>query len=141
MSPVKNPEIAPDFTLPNTKGEIVSLSDYRGKYVLVNFWATWCAPCVKELPSMQQVYENLREDNFEILAVHAGPYELDITTFLSGREVTFEVLLDEATQVKGWDVPVLPVSYLIDPEGRLVYEALGPREWGTDAMKTIIGLN
>ena len=138
MTPMDPVQTAADFTLPATDKTPFSLSDYKGKYVLVNFWAHWCGPCVKEFPAMQTLYDSLKDDGFEIVAIHAGPAQGRVMPFLEKHNITFKVVVDPAMSVHGWDVPVLPVSYLVSPEGKLVYKALGPREWHVDAMKALI---
>jgi len=109
--------------------------------VLVNFWALWCSPCIKEIPSMQTMYESLQDDSFEIIAIHVGPTEDAIESFLVKNNIDFTVVIDEETSIKGWDVPVLPMSYLVNPDGKLVYKALGPREWDVSMMRHLISMN
>jgi peroxiredoxin len=138
MTPMDGAQTAADFTLPSTDGTPFSLSDYKGKYVLVNFWAHWCGPCVKEFPAMQSLYDNLKDDNFEIVAIHAGPAQGRVMPFIEKHKITFKVVIDPAMSAHGWDVPVLPVSYLVSPEGKLIYKALGPREWHVEAMRALI---
>ncbi|MFK8068948.1 MAG: peroxiredoxin family protein [Gammaproteobacteria bacterium] len=132
------PVPATDFTLPDINENIVNFSDHKGKYILVNFWAIWCPPCVKEFPSMQTLYENLKDENLEIIAVHAGPVDGDLTSFLEDNNISFEVLIDKDISVKGWKVAGLPISYLVDPKGQIIYQAIGPRDWGVDAMRELI---
>ncbi|MCL4138597.1 UNVERIFIED_CONTAM: hypothetical protein GTU68_060595 [Idotea baltica] len=111
---------------------------YKGKYILVNFWAHWCGPCVKEFPAMQTLYEALNEEGFEIVAVHAGPPQGRVRPFLSKHNITFKSVLDANMSVEGWQVQALPMSYLINPEGKLIYKALGPREWEIDKMRALM---
>lgn len=138
MTPVDPQLTAADFTLPATDKTPFTFSSLRGKHVLVNFWAHWCGPCVKEFPAMQNLYNELKDEDFEIVAIHAGPAQGRVMPFIEKYDITFKVVIDPSMSVKGWDVPVLPVSYLVDPEGKLVYEALGPREWNVDAMRQLI---
>lgn len=138
MTAMNGTHIAADFTLPATDKTPFTLSDYKGKYVLVNFWAHWCGPCVKEFPAMQNLYDELKDEGFEIVAVHAGPAQGRVMPFIEKHQITFKVVIDPSMSVQGWDVPVLPVSYLVDPDGNLAYKALGPREWNVDAMRQLI---
>lgn len=140
MFPVRDSPEAKNFTLPDVNGRSIRLSDYQGKYVLVNFWADWCSPCVKEFPAMQTMYDTLKAENidFEIIAIHAGPVSNDIGTFLEQVNVNFKVVLDDAASLKGWKVPGLPMSYLINPDGKLIYQALGAKEWSSQVMKSLI---
>lgn len=138
MTPMDGVHTAADFTLPTTDKTPFTLSSLNGKYVLVNFWAHWCGPCVKEFPAMQTLYDELKDENFDIVAIHAGPAQGRVMPFVEKYDISFKVVIDPSMSVQGWDVPVLPVSYLVSPEGKLVYKALGPREWNVDAMRQLI---
>jgi thiol-disulfide isomerase/thioredoxin len=138
MTEMKQVQPASNFTLPDAQGKPVSLSDYQGKYVLVNFWAHWCAPCVKEFPSMQHLYEEVGNDRFEIIAIHAGPFDSGLDSFLKKTGATFPVVEDKDTSLRDWDVPALPMTYLVDPNGNLIYKAIGPREWEPTVMKQFL---
>lgn len=138
MTEVTPAEKAGDFTLMSPAGAPVSLSDYSGKYILVNFWAHWCSPCIKEFPDMQKLYEESDKSNFEIIAIHAGPYNAEAAQFVKHFGISFPVVSDPDTSLKGWDVPVLPMSYLVDPAGNVVYKAMGPREWNVDDIQPLL---
>ena len=138
MSPISDAKIATDFTLPVITGNMVNLSEYKGKYVLINFWALWCSPCIKELPAMQKMFESLQVDSFEIIAIHVGPPEIQLDSFLAKNNINFTIVIDEETSLRGWDVPVLPMSYLVNPSGKLIYKAVGPREWNVSMMRKLI---
>jgi peroxiredoxin len=132
MTPVADRPAAPDFALKDVDGKLRRLSESRGKVVLVNFWATWCPPCRREMPSMQRAWTQLKGENFEMLAVNVGEDEDTIFgfTFSTGVELTFPILLDRDAQViKAWPVIALPTSFVVDPQGRIVYRAVGGREW------------
>ncbi|MEW6331627.1 MAG: TlpA disulfide reductase family protein [Pseudomonadota bacterium] len=132
MTPVAERPAAPDFALKDIDGKPHRLSESRGKVVLVNFWATWCPPCRREMPSMQRAWTQLKGKNFEMLAVNVGEDEDTIFgfTFATGAELTFPILLDRDAQViKTWPVIALPTSFVVDPQGRIVYRAVGGREW------------
>ena len=138
MTPVTPVKVANDFTLNTPDGESLSLRDFKGKYVLVNFWAYWCTPCIKEFPDMQELYDQSDKSNFEIIAIHAGPYNEQAAEFIEKFGITFPVVSDPDTSLKGWDVPALPISYLIDPEGNIEYKAIGPRTWNVDEMNNLL---
>jgi len=132
MTAVPDKPAAPDFALKDADGKLHRLSESRGKVVMVNFWATWCPPCRREMPSMQRAWEKLQGGNFEMYAVNAGEDEDTIFgfTFSTGVELTFPILLDrDAHVIKAWPVVALPTSFVIDPQGRIVYRAVGGREW------------
>ena len=132
MTAVPDKPAAPDFALKDADRKLHRLSEQRGKVVLVNFWATWCPPCRREMPSMQRAWEKLQGGNFEMYAVNVGEDEDTIFgfTFSTGVELTFPILLDrDAHIIKAWPVVALPTSFVIDPQGRIVYRAVGEREW------------
>ncbi len=132
MTAVPERPAAPDFALKDTDRRLYRLSDSRGKVVLVNFWATWCPPCRREMPSMQRAWEKLKDERFDMYAVNVGEDEDTIFgfTFSTGVEITFPILLDrDARVVKAWPVVALPTSFIVDPDGRIVYRAVGGREW------------
>lgn len=118
--------LAPDFTLTSTTGETVSLSDYRGKRVMVNFWGTWCPPCRAEMPDMEKFYQ---ENDVEILAVNLTPTESnvsDVTDFIDEFGLSFQVLLDEELNVSSqYGIQSVPTSFMIDSKGIVQYVALG----------------
>ena len=123
---------APDFKLNDMDGESFSLHDYRGKVVLVNFWATWCPPCRKEMPALEALYKKLGGDSFAVLAVnqwedpdHVFAYTGELNVF-----PTFPILFDPESAIsEDYGVKGLPTSFLIDKKGRLVYRAVGGRDF------------
>ena len=132
MTPVAGLPVAPDFTLMDMDGKRHRLSEQRGKVVMVNFWATWCPPCRKEMPSMQRAFEKLKNKNFVMYAINVGEDEDTIFgfTFSTGVELRFPILLDKKGKViKEWPVLGLPTTFIIDTEGRISYRAIGGREW------------
>lgn len=138
MSEMTGNRTAPPIALPDSNGQPFDMKEYEGKYILVNFWAHWCGPCVKEFPAMQALYDALNEDGFEIIAIHAGPPQGRVRPFLKKHNITFKTVLDANMSVEGWEVKALPMSYLISPEGKLIYKALGPREWEIDKMRALM---
>jgi peroxiredoxin len=122
--------------LPDIDGQIHRLSDYRGRVILVNFWATWCPPCREEMPAMQRAWEELRDERFVILAVNVGENADQIFTFTGNYDVDFPLLMDrDSSVIRDWPIKGLPTSYVIDPEGRVAYRAIGGRAW--DAPRVI----
>ncbi|MFJ8262856.1 peroxiredoxin family protein [Rummeliibacillus sp. NPDC094406] len=122
--------VAPDFELKTLEGETVRLSDYIGKKVIINFWATWCPPCNEEVPHMQKVYEEYKNQGVEILAVNVTNKDKGkeaIAQFVKEHGLTFEVLLDEEGFVGStYQVLTLPTTYIIDTEGNMVDIIEGP---------------
>ena len=108
-----------DFTLPGIQGE-VSLADYRGQYVLVNFWATWCPPCRDEMPDLQTYYDAYRDRGFTLLAVNEAEDPAAVRQFVEGFGFTFPIALDlDGAVMKRYGTESLPTSYLIGPDGKL----------------------
>lgn len=110
---------APDFTLRNLQGESVRLSELRGKYVLINFWATWCAPCRVEIPILRDLYDDLKSENFELLGVASEP-ESVVRKFTEDVTVNYPVLLDVDGRVaSAFAVAVYPSILIVDPDGNI----------------------
>ncbi len=124
---------APDFTLPLAGGGEVALSDYRGDVVLLNFWATWCEPCRREMPALQASYEALRDQGFVIIGVNLadneyaqGRTEEDIITFAEQYGVTYPIALDvEGEVANAYRLFPLPTSYFVDAQGQIRYVRVG----------------
>jgi|SRR5687768_7361105 cytochrome c biogenesis protein CcmG, thiol:disulfide interchange protein DsbE len=135
---------APDFALPNLDDKSVRLSDYRGKVVFLNFWATWCKPCREEMPSMEVLYKNFDRDGLVVLAVSIDRVttKKDIPPFISSMNLTFPVLVDSWGQTdKRYKLMGVPETYIIDQQGILREKIIGPRDWTVlDNLHTITGL-
>ncbi len=127
---------APDFTFPGLDGKNTSLSDYKGKVVLVNIWATWCPPCVYEMPSMQKLYNEFNGKNFEILAVSIDAAGVDaVAPFMKKHKLSFPALMDPKGTIKSmYRVTGIPESFIIDKQGVLVGKIIGPRDWATQEV-------
>ncbi len=111
-----------DFVLANVQGQPVRLSDFEGKVVLVNGWATWCPPCRAEMPTLQAFYDIHREEGFELLAVNAGESQSAVSAFVSQAGFTFTVLLDPGERVlSGLGTSGLPTSFVIGRDGKVAY--------------------
>jgi peroxiredoxin len=137
LSEVPDRPEAVDFTLSDTDGNEHTLSEYRGKPVIVNFWATWCRPCRQEMPALQRAWEKVRGEGVMLLAVNMGDRPDWIPKFRAAisTELDFPILLDPRnTLAKPWVIKGLPLTYIIDPEGRLVYHASGERKWDDPAI-------
>ena len=129
----------PPLALPDLEGRQHQLQDYRGKVVLVNFWATWCEPCRDEMPSMNRLRTALAGKPFAVLAVNLAEPESRIRRFMEKVPMDFTVLLDRDTSVaKGWKARILPASYLIAPDGRIRYSVLGEIDWSNETVRKLI---
>jgi peroxiredoxin len=123
---------APDFTLSSLEGKNVSLSDYRGKVVFLNFWATWCPPCRFEMPDMEELHQALKSEGLEVVAVDLGEPERKVAAYVRNMGLTFTTLLDTRSQVGGmYGIRSIPTTFIIDQEGWLLGMALGAREWSS----------
>jgi len=130
---------APSFELPDDEGEMHALSDYKGKAVVINFWATWCPPCRAELPSMNRAWEKLKKHDVQMLAINVGEDEDTVFAFTGEQEIDFQILLDESGEIiNRWPVDGLPTTFILDKQGRVVYRAVGGREWDSDEIVDII---
>ena len=141
MTPVEPARAAPSFTLKDIDGKTHTLAEYRGKVVLVNFWATWCPPCRAEMPSIERLYASMKGKPFVVLALDQGESVDSVFAFMGqlSPSPTFSVLLDGKTQTAhAFGVMGIPSSYLIDKQGRIVAQAIGGRDYDSAAMRTLL---
>ena len=138
--PPKTSQPAPDFVAKNLKGQRVKLSDFKGKVVLLNFWATWCGACIEEMASMQNLYSALRADGVEVVAISIDRWNEDrIQEYVNDKNLTFPVLLDQDQKIrKQYHVMGLPTSYLIDGEGKIRGYASGARTWDSSDSHSLL---
>lgn len=116
--------VAPAFTLKNLAGEEVSLKDYRGKKVMLNFWATWCPPCKEEMPAMEQFYKESSKE-VEILAVNLDPQN-NVNSFVKDNKLTFPILLDQnGTTQQIYSIISIPTTLIIDEQGLILKKHIG----------------
>ncbi|QKT02776.1 TlpA family protein disulfide reductase [Ectothiorhodospiraceae bacterium 2226] len=135
LTPLPQRPPAPDFTLPDLDGNVQRLTDYRGKAVILNFWATWCPPCLEEMPAMQRAWEQVQDEDIVLIAINVGEDEDTVFTFLADYPVDFPLLLDEdSTVIADWPVRGIPTTFVIDPQGRMAYRAIGGRDWDQPEM-------
>ena len=125
----------PALALRDLDGRLHQLADYRGKVILINFWATWCVPCREEMPSIQQLKDKLAGKPFVVLAVNLDEPESRIRTFLSQMKLDFPILLDpEKKAAPAWGARILPASFVIGPDGRIRYSLLGETSWDQESV-------
>ena len=141
---MKNPAPASAFMLRDLDGKLTSLADFEGKVVLLNFWATWCANCREEMPAMERLYQSLRTEGFEIVAISVDQVSTEkVKTFAEELKLTFPVLHDRDSIISNlYSNPGVPVSYLIDRQGRITHRVLGEYDWfspeARDTVKTLL---
>jgi peroxiredoxin len=120
--------MAPDFTLRSSLGKNLKLSEYRGQVVMINFWATWCAPCRQELPQLNRLHERYRRDGFVLLGVSVDDNPKAAQDMAGRLGVRFPVLFDAGKQVSGrYDIDAMPSTLLIDRGGAVRYLHRGYR--------------
>ena len=111
-------------------GKTVRLEDYQGRFVLLNFWATWCLPCLKEMPDFERAYQEIGEEKLVVLAVGMGEDKIKIRKFAEKYGFTYPLLAAPEMEItRLYGVKNIPVTYLIDPKGVILGRALGVREW------------
>lgn len=139
-----NPVAAYNFETENLNGDTIMLSDFRGKVVFLNFWATWCVPCLLEMPAMDRLNKMMAGKPFKMLVVNQAESQERIEAFLARRKFkfSFEILLDRLGEIGGtYGVDRLPLSYIIDQNGFVIQRAIGAREWDSqDAVKLFTNL-
>ena len=126
----------PPLALVALDGKPHRLEDYRGKVVLINFWATWCVPCREEMPSMNKLRASLAGQPFAVLAVNLAEPESRIRRFMEQVPLDFPVLLDRDTSVaKAWKARILPASFVVGPDGAIRYSVLGQLDWSDQKIR------
>lgn len=144
-------DFAPKFTLKNASGELVSLEDLRGKVVLLNFWATWCAPCVVEMPSLERLHSRMKERGFTVLSIATQDKREEVQEFITKAGLTFSVLFDDGGEVSSlYKTTGLPETIILSREGKIsmfldpktnepVTRIRGEREW--DSQEAIASIS
>lgn len=141
LTPITKNIVATEFELMNMDEEPVRLSDFKGKVVLLNFWATWCPPCIREMPSMEKLHQQVDAADFKVVAVNQMENPDDVFAFTGQLEVdpTFDILFDQDSSVShSYAVRGLPTTYLIDKKGVIRYRAVGGREFNHPEVVKII---
>lgn len=129
----------PPLELSDLQGKTHRLADYRGRAVLVNFWATWCEPCRAEMPSFERLRAALESQRVTVLAVNLAEPEARIRRFLETMPLGYPVLLDrDGATARAWQARMLPATYVIGPEGRIRYRHLGELDWSSPEVRELI---
>jgi len=129
----RGPMLAPDFAVPDLSGQAVRLSALRGKVVVLNLWTTWCPPCREEMPSMERLYQQLRNRDFQLLAVSQDEDGRRVVEpFVKDMKLSFPVLIDPEHQVGDrYGVWGYPETFIIDRTGHVAERVIGPRDWAS----------
>lgn len=137
---VKVGDPAPNFQLYDINGDPVTLSEYRGSIVFINFWATWCGPCLAEMPTMEALYKAFERKDFEILAISTDAQGVAVTRpFRNEMKLTFPILHDSDYRVGlAYGARTLPMSFLVDRKGVIIHRIFGARDWESPEAKEII---
>ncbi|GAB4467126.1 MAG: TlpA disulfide reductase family protein [Burkholderiaceae bacterium] len=136
LKPWTGPAAAPPIALNTLDGAALALADLRGKVVVVNFWATWCEPCVEEMPSLQRLREKLRGAPFEILAVNYQEGAPRIRAFLQKVPVEFPIVRDtDGAVTRAWKARVFPSSFVVDGAGKIRYTLVGSIDWSAPSVE------
>lgn len=139
LSPYQGNKQPAPLKLPDLEGKLVDLVDHRGQVVLVNFWASWCLPCVEEIPSLTNLQDKMRDKPFRILAVNIGESAKTVRAFQQKLGFDMPIILDrQGSAVRAWNVYAYPTNFLIDKQGNIQYAYSGVLEWDSDQISTVI---
>jgi len=140
LHPFKGQKTPPDLVLNNLQNQMSTLNDLKGSVVLVNFWATWCGPCVEEIPSLSRLVDSMEGKPFKVVAVNIGESVEDIKTFVKSIPVNFDIYQDtDGVAVRDWKVYAYPSNFLLDKNGQIQYAYRGALKW--DAPSIIDTIN
>lgn len=138
LQPLKEGALTPDFTLLTAEGKKISLRDFKGKTVFLNFWATWCVPCREEMPAMEKLYQEYKDQNFVVLAINVKDRKQEAVAFLKELKLTYPVAFDPEAEVASlYGAFGLPTTYLIGPKGEGLARGWGPAEWYSPAARKL----
>jgi len=138
---LKEGQPAPALTLSTLDGGRTSVADYRGKLVVLNFWATWCPPCTLEMPSLEALWRRYRDRGLVVIGVSVdrGAPRALLEPYVRNLKLTFPILLDPDSKTSDrWRVTALPATFLVRPGGEVAGMATGAREWNSDEMQALV---
>ena len=139
LEQLKGYPTAPDFTLATADGKKISLKDFRGKVVFLNFWATWCEFCREEMPAMDRLYREFKGKGFEIVAVNVKDKRPDALAFVKQLKLSYPILMDTEGEVGLlYGAFGMPASYLIDRNGEVLARLWGPADWYSPGARSLI---
>jgi peroxiredoxin len=133
------PKRADDFSVPTPSGETFRLADQRGKVVMVNFWATWCPPCLEEMPAMERLYRRHKDAGFTLVAISVDADPKKVTPFVTEHKLTMPIGVDPKMELATtYGVRALPSSFVVGRDGNLAALAIGPRHWDNAAAHSLV---
>ncbi len=134
LKPVAAPG-TPSLGVRDSQGAVKQLGDYRGRVLVVNFWATWCEPCLAEMPALEDLLHQMQGRPFTVLAVNFAESEERVQAFLNNYEIHLPVLYDkDMGAARRWNARILPASFVVDPQGRVRYSVVGEADWTAPAI-------
>ena len=138
----EKPKVIKELKFKDLNLQDVDLTNKKGNIMILNFWATWCAPCRRELPALQKASEELLPEGVAVLAINVGEASDRVRRFLSDRNVTFPVLTDPSAESRRrWQVNAIPTTYIVDQNGVIFFGAVGERNWAEGRlMRQILSL-
>ncbi|MCB1724531.1 MAG: TlpA family protein disulfide reductase [Gammaproteobacteria bacterium] len=137
------PGLRAEIDLPDLDGRTRTLGEFHGQTILVNFWASWCTPCIREMPDLVRLQQTLQDESFLVLGINVGEADRRVQTIAHQLHMDFPVLLDrDSREFERWGVQVLPTSYLVDPEGNVRFAVIGTVDWNdADVIEAIRSLS
>jgi len=128
------------FNLQTLNDSYLNLDELRGSYILINFWATWCKPCVKEIPSLNNLNNKFKNnDNFKLIAINIGQNKDVVNKFVKNMApIDFIILLDESMELTDWNVKAIPTTFLLNDKGKIIYKVEGERKWDSPEFISFI---
>ena len=142
ISLIKGDKKAPDFSLNDLNSKKIGLRQFKGKIILLNFWATWCGPCKEEMRYLEVLHQQFKEKNFVLLTISVDYEGLKpVKEFINKHDYTFPVLLDPNCETLDlFEVKGIPTTFLIDKKGKMLGKAIGPRDWKSPEVISLINI-
>jgi peroxiredoxin len=142
IAAIRGDNKVPDFSLKDLNGKRVGIKQFKGKIVLLNFWAIWCAPCKDEMPGLEVLHRQFRDKNFVLLTISVDYGSVkSVQEFINKHQYTFSVLLDPKCEVLDlFKVKGIPTTFLVDKKGKMIGKAIGPRDWKSQEVVSLLNL-
>jgi peroxiredoxin len=132
----KTSSSAPDFTLNDISGKPVTLSQFRGKVIILNFWSIWCGPCLAEMPSLNKLYLEFKDKGLIVLSLAEDPAEKPVKSYIQDKGIAFPILMDKDKKIYlKYSLFGIPVTFLIDKKGLIAEKFIGERDWSSSEMR------